>query len=140
MSPGEWKYIDEIGRTRTVISGHKIQELTAEELIRPTGGYYKDTQIYFQNGTSIKGKQYVSRRDAIEFHEKSIARAKIDIQKQKRIYANDLEGMKAQGYPYSDSYDEYIRFIKTNIEIMKFGKFTINVSKLFDLFIPSPLK
>jgi len=140
MTPGEWNYIDNMGRVRNVIKGHKIQELTAEQLTRPTDGYYKDTTIHFQNGKSIKGKQYVSKREAIEFHEKAIARAKIDIQRQKRMYANELEGMQAQGYPYSDSYDEYIRFIKTNLKDMKFGKFTIRVSDLFDLFIPSPLK
>lgn len=140
MEVGEWKYLDRSGRSITVIEGHKIDSLTNNDLIKPTDGFYKKQTLFFKNGESREGKQYVSRSEAIELHAKWLAKAKDAIQHQKAVYASATEGMKAQGYPYLDTYEEYIRFLRTNLKDMRFGKFTLRVKDIFDFFIPTPLR
>jgi ribosomal protein L20 len=140
MKPGEWNYIDENGRKITVLKGDKIQDLTEEELIKPTDGFYREHTYYFNSGSSYKGQKYFSKNEAIELHAKWIARAKVNIQRQKIVYSNNMEGMKAQGYPYIDTYEDYVRFLQTNLKDMKFLNFTLKPSDLFNLFIPYPLK
>jgi hypothetical protein len=140
MEAGEWNYLDRSGRKIKVLSGTKIDRLDESDLIKPTDGYYVDHTYHYNNGTSAVHPRYVTKQEAIEIHERFIARAKRDIARQKAEYASNLEGMKAQGYPYTDSYDEYIRFLQTNLKNMRFGQFTLNVQRLFNLFIPTPLK
>jgi len=140
MTPGEWSYLDEYGRKRKIISGTKIDQLKEEDIRKPTDGYYVKHKYMFNNGESSIGDKYIFKSEAIDMHSKWLARAKSDIQRQKENYQNELEGMKAQGYPYADSYEEYIRFLNTNLKNMKFGRFTIIVKDLLNLFIPCPLK
>lgn len=54
--------------------------------------------------------------------------------------ANENRRMKLKGYPYEDTFSEYVRFLKNHIKIMKihtWGKKTqIPLEWIIDLFIP----
>ena len=67
------------------------------------------------------------------------------IQSTRREARNDLskekEALKEKGYPYEETYEEYIRFLKNNIEYMDFGyKLQITMANILNLFVPDPLK
>jgi hypothetical protein len=47
--------------------------------------------------------------------------------------------MKRRGFPYSPSYDEYIRFLQNNFSEVNIGETIISFSQILELFIPSPV-
>jgi TraM recognition site of TraD and TraG len=49
------------------------------------------------------------------------------------------EQMKALGYPYTESYDEYLRFIKNNFIAMRFKSFNITLANFLSILIPHPV-
>jgi hypothetical protein len=69
--------------------------------------------------------------------DKAIARDRRD--NEKIHFSSDIEKMKKKGFPYEDTFDEYVRFLKTNVGTMNIAnKFTIKMKDIFDIFIPYP--
>jgi len=140
LRAGEWKFLDARGNVHKGLSHIVIDQYSKQELRKPTDGYYEKHRYYFNNGGSMIADRYVDKYEAIERHEKWLARITENIQSQKSRYKDSSEKMQAQGYPYTDSYDEYIRFLVTNQRNMKFGKYTLLINDLLQIFVPYPLR
>lgn len=126
------EYEDSIPVTReyfqNIVVGHQAGEwlvLGADGKVKTVLGAHGVTQLSYEELQAMSAK------------DKALAR---DRQNQdKFVNSNYLEKMKQLGYPYENTFDEYVRFLQTNIGTMNIGnKFTIKMKDVLDLFIPYP--
>ncbi|MCX7217696.1 MAG: hypothetical protein NTY70_01790 [Burkholderiales bacterium] len=133
LRAGDWKFLKPDGAICNVLDHIEIKQPE----IKPSSGYY-EKRMFKNNNTGEQFLQdvWVSKEDAIKWHSSNL----LSLEDKKRRHKQISEKMKAQGYPYADSYDEYIRFLVTNQKDMKFGNFTLLASDILNIFIPYPLR
>jgi hypothetical protein len=140
---GGWKYLNEYGEVKKILSPISVDEITELEKI------YNDDRQYVRRpqaeideqikkyGVEVNGFYYsgISK----EQHKISLAKKLDQIKGQKSNLKEMILLFEEKGYPYENTYDEYIRFLKTNLKYMKFGDFKIMMHLILDMFIPSSL-
>lgn len=57
----------------------------------------------------------------------------------KRLESNDADRMKARGFPYSNSFPEYLRFLQNNFDSMHIAGFRISLADILSILIPYPV-
>jgi len=158
---GEWKYMEFSGNIVIFKPPLIIDVLSKEEQLTPIVRYV-NSAYEIANIAKILNRPELTRFHGFcvyedppgnlwllddipsphtpeSLHKLIVAKKIDDISKQKEKYSILANNMKNQGYPYQNTYDEYIRFLKTNLKNMNFNGYTLKVKLIFDMFIPSSL-
>jgi hypothetical protein len=114
---GGWQLLDINGKIKTVKKPLVIETILQEDKI------YK------------KGVDNITTAE----HRENIAKRMDEIKWQKTAIEIEREEMKERGYPYQDTHAEYVRFLKNNLQDMKFKDYKLQAQLILDMFIPSSL-
>jgi hypothetical protein len=133
MIPQEWAILNRSGKKQVMLKLTPLHTISDLDKRPPTDGFFRDRPSKF-------GEHYVTKNEAIRLHREWLDGAKEYIAKQKDAVKFHEDRMKSQGFPYTSSYEEYCRFLLTNLKDMKFGRFTLSAQDILNIFIPYPLR
>lgn len=159
---GEWKYMEYSGNVVTFKPPLQIDVVTKEDQIPPVVRHVSSSREIADIAKRLNRPE-LTRYDGFcvyedppgnlmllndippphtpdSIHKLIIAKRLANISQQKEKYSILANNMKVQGYPYVATYDEYIRFLKTNLRNMNFGGYTLKTKLIFDMFVPSSLR